>query len=402
MAQASKTPLRPAPAAKPKAAKSKAAQPVKSPAATPATTNVPGAGLRMTLWILLLALITGAVPIALAGQMFGYWRLPLAAPALPFLRGAVSYDAPLAKPQPVVANATIHVVSAPGASATSAILEPGFPVQVTRYATLDGARWAQIRWDGPTKAAGGSGWAQAAQLRTPPATSAKPIGDLGALSPAVARGASAAGSGFATSLYFPASGYTYRTTSATQTITLGQQIVPIVLIADFGLGLAAHQPSSITQNLASGDSGALTFVYQSLGGASGLSAYIARYHLNGFQFASNPTQSTATVQSLGLFYSALTEAPLVSPDDLRQVFGLLVGANTKATTYMSNSRIGSGALVVTMEPSAKGYTAIVAGQLQPASGPAVVIVAISRDQPTAAKAQAALQAFFQSLITTLG
>lgn len=412
MAQASKTPPRPAAAAKPKpagskaarskAAGSKSANPVKSPAATPVSVNVTGAALRMTLWILLLALITGAIPLALAGQVFGYWRLPLTAPALPFAHGAVSYDAPLAKAQPMVANATIHAVSAPGASATSATLEPGFPVQVTRYATLDGARWAQIRWEGPTKLAGGSGWAPAAQLRTPPATSAKPIGDLGALSPAVANGASAAGSGFSAALYFPASGYMYRTASATQAITLGHQIIPIVLVADFGMGLAAQQPSSITQNLVSGDAGALTFVYHSLGGAPGMNAYLARYHLNGFKFATDPLQSTATTQSLGLFYSALTEAPLASPDDQRQIFNLLVGANKSGATYAPNSLIGSGALVVTTEQTAKGYTTIVTGQLKPASGPAVVVVAISRDQPTAAKAQAALQAFFKSLITTLG
>ena len=57
---------------------------------------------------------------------------------------------------------------------------------------------------------------------------------------------------------------------------------------------------------------------------------------------------------------------------------------------------------MTTEQTAKGYTTIVAGQLQPASGPAVVIVAVSADQPTAAKAQAALQAFFKPLIATLG
>ncbi len=125
MAQARKAPLRPAPAAKPGAAK-----PVKPPTATPAKDSATGTGLRMALGILLLALVTGAVPLALAGQVLGYWRLPLTMPALPFLPSAVVYDAQLATAQPMVTNATIHVMSAPGASVSIATLEPGFPVQV--------------------------------------------------------------------------------------------------------------------------------------------------------------------------------------------------------------------------------------------------------------------------------
>jgi hypothetical protein len=406
MAQARKAPLRPASAVKPKAAKSKAAKPAvaqsaKQAAAISATPNATQAGLRMTLWLLLLALLTGAIPLVLAGQALGYWRLPLAAPALPFRPGSLTYDAPLAKAQPMVANTTIHVVSAPGAHATLATLEPGFPVQVTRYATLNSARWAQIHWAGPTKAAGGSGWALATQLRKPPVSGSKGLGDLGALSQTVAKGASEAGPGFSASLYFPASGYIYRTASASQTFILGPQIIPIVLAADFGMGLAAQQPSSIPQNLASGDAGALTFVYHSLGGAAGLNAYLARYHITGFQLASDPLKSTASAERLALFYSALTQAPLVSPDDQRQIFALLVGANARATTYAPDSQIGSGALVVTTEQTAQGYTTIVAGQLRPASGPAVVIVAVSANQPTAAKTQAALQAFFKPLLTTI-
>ena len=190
MAQARKAPLRPAPAAKPGAAK-----PVKPPTATPAKGSATGTGLRMALGILLLALVTGAIPLALAGQVLGYWRLPLTMPALPFLPSAVVYDAPLATAQPMVTNATIHVMSAPGASASIATLEPGFPVQVMRYATAGGARWAQIHWTGPTKAAGGSGWALAAQLRTPGVSDTKPLGDLGALAPAVATGGQRGGVG---------------------------------------------------------------------------------------------------------------------------------------------------------------------------------------------------------------
>lgn len=356
----------------------------------------------MALGILLLAVITGAAPMALAGQVFGYWRVSLTPPALYFTPGGVVYDAPLAKARPMVADATIHVVSAPGGSAVVATLQPGFPVQVTRYATAGGARWTQMRWEGPTKAAGGAGWALAAQLRTPVTGGAKPIGDLGAFSPAVARDVSAAGSGFAVSLYFPASGYMYRTASAGPTLILGQQVIPIVLAADYGLGLATHQPSSINKDLVSGNPEALTFVYHAVGGASGMSAFLARYHLTGFKFAADPTKSTGSTRDLGLFYMALTTWPIVGPDDQRQIFNLLAGASKDATTYAPASQIGSGALVVTTEQTAKGYVTLVTGQLQPASGPTVAVAAVSSEQPTAAKSQAELQAFFKLFIAALG
>lgn len=392
MAQARKAQPRPA----------KPAEPAKQATPTPGARRLPNEGLRMALGILLLALITGMAPMALAGQVFGYWRISLSPPALTLVSSAAVYESPLAKARPMITNATIHVVSVPGGGTVIATLQPGFPVQVTRYATAGGVRWAQIRWTGPAKAAGGSGWAQAALLRAPVASGAKPIGDLGAFSPVVARGARAAGSSFAASLYFPASGYTYRTANATRTVILGQQIIPIALVADYGLGLAARQSASINKDLASGNAAALTFVYHAVGGAPGMSAFLARYHITGFKFATNPTQSTATIQGLALFFSALTSAPMVGPDDQRQIFELLAAASKVATAYAPASQIGSGALVVTTTQVGSGYFTIATGQLHPASGPIVIVAAISSEETTAAKSHTALQAFFKPFIETLG
>ncbi|HEU0027496.1 MAG TPA: hypothetical protein VFQ25_10305 [Ktedonobacterales bacterium] len=398
MAQARKAPAK---AARP-VAQAKAGTLAKPAALAPVIRRPPNEALRMALGILLLAAITGVAPMALAGQVFGYWRISLSPPALTLVSSVPVYDAPLAKARPMVTNATVHVVSIPGGGTAVATLQPGFPVQVTRYATAGGIRWAQIRWAGPTKAAGGSGWAQATLLQAPTASGTKPIGDLAAFSAAIARGAREAGSGFAASLYFPASGYAYRTTTATRTVILGQQIIAIVLVADYGLGLAARQPGSINRDLVSGDAAALTFVYHAVGGAPGMSAFLTRHHITGFRFASDPTQSTATIQGLALFYSALTAAPLVGPDDQRQIFALLAGASKVATDYAPDSQIGSGALFVTTLQSGKGYYTIAAGQLQPASGHAVVVAAISSEQATAATSQTALRAFFKPFIAALG
>ena len=400
MAQARKSPPKPAAGRKP------AAKPVaKAPAAKGPVSPPPGGALRAAIWIVALAVVTGAVPLALGAQAFGYWRIPLTAPS--FLPGSIVYDAPLAKPQSLVANATVQVTQYTGGGAVVATLQPGFPVQVTRYATVSGERWAQIQWTGPTKASGGTGWAKAALLHTPGASGARPIGDLAAYSPAVARAASAAGSTFAATVYFPASGYAYRTANSAQAITLGQQVVPVILVGIYANGIVAHQPNpsggppAIAHDLAYGNAEALIFDYNLVGGSKGLGGLLDAYHIPGFQLASSPAASTATVEGLGLFYSALTGSTMVSASDQGQIFQLLAGANPASATYATASQIGSGALVVTTSQAFQGYTTIVAGQLQPANGPTVVVTAAVSNQPTAAKAQSALVAFFKPFISSL-
>src|SRR6185437_10246327 len=120
--------------------------------------------LRATLAIFALFCIVGAIPAALGGETFGYWRLPITSAQLASPPWSLSYDTPLATSTPMLANATLRVVTTPGGSSVIATLEPGFAAQVNRYATQAGVRWAQIRWAGPTHAAGGSGWTQASGL----------------------------------------------------------------------------------------------------------------------------------------------------------------------------------------------------------------------------------------------
>jgi hypothetical protein len=352
----------------------------------------------MTLWLLALAVVTGATPIALAGQALGYWRVPFGG-ASPFI-SPPSYNQPLSKPQAMVTSAQATVLTGPGNGATVTTLEAGFPVTVTQYAIQNAARWAHIRWQGPANGTGGSGWVPAVKLKPATTKGAQPTADFAALSPSVARAVDAAGAGFAAWVSFPSAGdYTYRSANANQAGELGKQIIPVVLVADYGLGLAAQQPSSMPQNLASGDPTALTFIFLSINKNNSLSAYLTTNHVAGFTIASDPTNSTASIQDLGKFYVALTQEPLLSPGDQREVFTLLTGAaNSTATKYATNAQIGSGALYVTTTQTTQGYTTIVAGQLQPASGPAIAVAAIAAGQPTAAQAQATLQAFFTALL----
>ncbi len=388
------------------------ANPPASAKAAPAAAQSSAQWLRVTLTIFALFCLIGAIPTALGGEAFGYWRLPITGVQLAAPPWSLSYDAPLATPKAMIANATLRIVSAPGGATAYALLEPGFPAQVTRYATRAGVRWAQIRWSGPTRAAGGSGWTLASGLIAAnganSASQARPIGDMGALSPTFGRVTSTLGASFASALYFPSTGATYHTTSPDQAAPLNGQIVPLVLTALYATGKVAAQPNAtagppaIVRDLASGNAQALTFDYQLVGDAQGLSDFFAQYHITGFQFtAHQPTQASGTARALGLFYMALEDGALVNQHDRDQIVSLLAGAYTSgATAIAPQSVIGSGALVVTTDSAGGGVVSIASGILTPASGPAVVVVAIAHGA-TNADAQKIVQTYFGDLISIM-
>jgi len=356
--------------------------------------------------------MVGAIPAALGGEAFGFWRLPtttyqLAAP--PWARGALSYDAPLAAPSAAYANATLHIVTAPGAATLVATLEPGFALRVTRYATDAGARWAQVTWGGPTPAAGGSGWTLAKGLLAgSPGAQARDIGDLGALSPAFGQAVSALGPGFASALYFPGAQASYHTASIDQAQPLGAQVIPLVLMALYANGVAASQPTptngapQIARDLALGNPQALAFDYRLVGDAQGMDSLLTQRHITGFQFATQaPTQTTGTVRGLSLFYTALSGGALVSPTDSATIIALLASADaTAATAVAPQSVLGSGALDVTTSGPTGGVVMIAAGVLSPAGGPSVVVVAVAHGA-TAAAAQTSMQTYFGRLIAVM-
>ncbi len=393
----------------------KPAQSAQSPARAPATPVAAGSGphwLRATLTIFALFCVVGAIPTALGGETFGYWRLPTTSFQLAAPPWALSYDIPLAKPLPMLANATLHVVSTPGGSVTVATLEPGFAAQVTRYANRAGVRWAQIRWAGPTRAAGGSGWTLASGLIAANAATQtsqpRAIGDLGALSPAMGQAVSALGPGFSTSLYFGAAQSSYHTSSIDQVEPLGAQVVPLVLTLLYAKGIVAAQPNAasgpppIARDLASGNAQALTFDYELVGDAQGIDGFLTQHQIAGFQFASQqPLQAKGSVRALSLFYAALTGGALVNAHDQAEIISLLGGANNSAAaTVAPQSVIGSGALLLTTASADGGVASIAAGVLVPANGSPVVVVA-SAHGATAAVTQKAMQTYFGRLIAII-
>lgn len=392
-----------------KAATPPAAPAAKTPAKSPPVSPAGGANaLRTTLIVFALFLLVGAIPSALAGEAFGFWRLPSIAGQLTTPPWSLSYDASLTRPAPMLANATVQVVMTPGGSQHVATLQPGFAVQVTRYATNAGARWAQITWGGPTHAAGGSGWTLASGLIAASGTSqsgqARDIGDLGALSPAFGQAIGALGSGFSAALYFPAAGASYASANVDQPVGLGSQIIPVLLTALYSKGIVAAQPNAssgpptIAKDLVAGNAQALTFDYELVGDAAGLGAFMTQHQLAGFQFvARQPAQATATARALSLFYTALATGALTNAHDQGEILALLASANaTEASAVTQPTLIGSGALVVTTATASNGVVSIAAGILQPANAPAVVVVAIGQGANSAATQQA-IQMFFQKL-----
>lgn len=376
----------------------------------PAATGSDANWLRATLSIFVLFCVVGVIPAALGGEVFGYWRLPTTGIQLGAAPWSLTYDAPLATAAPVSANATMRIVTAPGGSTVIATLEPGFSLNVTRYATRAGVRWAQVTWAGPTRAAGGSGWAPASQIISASgsaATQARDIGDMGALSPAFGQAVGALGAGFSSALYF-STNQSYHTANIDQVEPLGAQIVPIVLTLLYAKGIVAAQPNAssgppaIARDLASGNAQALTFDYALVGDAQGIDSFLAQHNITGFQFAAHaPSEAKGTARSLSLFYTALVNSLIVSPHDSAEITSLLASANPGAATAIApQTMIGSGALTVTTTNGDGGVVTIATGSLKPDSGPSVVVVAITQDT-TAAATQKTLQTYFGRLIALM-
>lgn len=380
-----------------------------TPAAKAARPSGGSNWLGATLGLLVLFCVVGALPTALGGQAFGLWRLPTASFQLGAAPWSLTYDAPLAKPVAMVANATLRITTTPGGSATIATLEPGFPAKVTRYATRAGVRWAEVNWSGPVRAAGGSGWTSASGLiAANSATTARPIGDLGALSPTFGKVAGTLGPTFASTLYFPSNGSSYHTATLDQSELLGAQIIPLLLTALYAKGIVAAQPNAtngaptIAHDLVTGNAQALTFDYALVGDAAGMNAFLTQHHITGFQFvAHQPTQAQGTARGLGLFYTALVNDDLTSYHDRGQILSLLASANMAgATAIVPQSVIGSGALTATSATANGDTLEIVTGMLTPASGPSVVVVTFAHGA-SAADAQRITQTYFNGLISLL-
>ena len=354
-----------------------------------------------TLVLLGLAItLLGMTPVALAGTFFGLWRLPfLPAASHP---PAVATTAPdLALPRPAWVAIRVAVLDAPAGRTQVAALEPGFPVTLIEDRQAGGAQWTHIRWTGPTQAAGGTGWAPAAAFSSFGAGTA-PIGDLAAFSPALARALAPAGPHIAVALYFPDSGFLYRA-NADQPFALGDGLRAPLLVATFAHAEATHTPAPPLFNLAqlaTADPTTIAAAYKQLGDADGLSSYLASIGVAGVQPAPGDwSGAQAPASSILAFYDALFSGHALNDGDRSLTYFFLERSDTALVTAIGGAKPlgGAGPLIAAVKQQQSGWTVSAVGIAAPTSGLRYLVVAVARDLPTQAAAQAMLASFFQQL-----
>jgi hypothetical protein len=356
--------------------------------------------LRTLVLLVLAVTLLGVTPAALAGAFFGLWRLPfLPAASHPT---AVATTAPdLALPRPAWVAIRVAVLDAPAGRTQVAALEPGFPVTLIEDRQAGGALWTHIRWTGPTKAAGGTGWAPAAAFSSFGAGTAS-IGDLAAFSPALAHALAPDGPHVAAALYFPDSGFLYHA-NADQPFALGDGFRAALLVATLAHAEATHTaapPLYTLALIAMADPTTDAAAYKQLGDADGISSYLAGIGVAGVQPSPGDwTGAQAPVTSVLAFYDALFSGHALNDGDRSLAYFFLERSDTALVAAIGGAKPlgGAGPLIAAVKQQQSGWTVSAVGIAAPTSGLRYLVVAVARDLPTQDAAQSMLASFFQQL-----
>lgn len=356
---------------------------------------------RTALLILLGFVVLGAVPILLAGEIGGAWRLHL--PGTPDYyhttpTPARAYTDTLPRQAWIASTAQVYPTAA--GTASVATLEPGFPVTITAHSVARRVLWSHITWKGPTSASGGEGWildsatvAYGAQAR--------PIGDLGALAPALGHWAAQRASQVAAALYFADAGQLYRLND-TRSFALGSGFSPVLIADLYAESEARSTPpaapvlSALATRSPSSDGIVPPLVYIQLGGTNGLNTFLIHTGVSGIVPGANGWDTgSATASGLIQFYANLTSGVLLSQTDRAAFFTLLQQANASATgTLLGAGRVPTGSFLVSAQTdTTNGWDMSASGILRLASGALVVAVAAT-GQPTQQAGAALLAGFF--------
>lgn len=369
--------------------------------------------LLSALLIALAFCVIGLVPAVLTGAALTVQgtRLPALPISVPSLqRWLPAPPAPTSPPDLALPrNAWIatetSVRSAPGGQQI-ALLEPGFPVLLLTRQTSGGTAWLQIHWGGPTPTTGGTGWVRDGTTVSVGAGS-RPIGDLGALAPALNATLAPLGTAFSASLYFPDAGQLY-SAHADVPFALGNGFRALLLPA-YLASLEAHsgaglQNKVVVNGVAAGDSTAMAGAYTQLGGAAGLNAYLAGLGVAGAQPGATWQAGLATTTTLTQLYAALAAGQTLSAGDRATVLGQIPRGNASdAAVAVAAVNAGpSGSVVAGLAQTAGGWTLSVFGIAAPQGGPRIIFAVALRDASSAQAAARSLAAFFQTLNAQVG
>ncbi|MGH2484489.1 MAG: hypothetical protein ACRDHE_00615 [Ktedonobacterales bacterium] len=355
---------------------------------------------RTALLILLAFVLLGAVPILLAGEIGGAWRLHIPGTPEYYTRPTPARADTDTLPRQAWIAVTAQVYPTAARTASVATLEPGFPVTITAHSVAHRVLWSHITWHGPTSSSGADGWILDSAM-VAYSGQARPIGDLGALGLALGHWAAPRADQIAAVLYFADAGQLYRLND-TRSFALGSGFSP-VLIADLYAVSEARQVapaapilSALANRSPSTDGIVPPLVYIQLGGTSGLNTFLLHTGVSGIVPGANGwATGSATASGLIQFYANLTSGVLLSQTDRAALFALLQQANAGATaTLLGAGRVPAGSFLVSAQTdTTSGWDASASGILRLTSGALVVAVAAT-GQPTQQAGAALLAGFF--------
>lgn len=366
-----------------------------------------GPARRPSLWrtvalILCAFCLLGAVPILLLGQLEGAWWI--------HIPGSPNYHQATAAPTRAYTDALPHqawtavtaqIFPQPGQTPAIATLEPGFPVVVTAHASVRGALWSHVVWQGPSTTTGADGWTLDNALVSYGGNS-RSIGDLGALSPALASWAAPYTAQLAIALYFVDSGQLYHL-NPTRSFALGSGFSSVLLADLYSTGEAqkvAPSPAEVTALALRTPvtDGLVSTAYHQLGGASGVSAFLSGAGIPGITPAASWTGAQATPAGMTQLYTALATESLLTHDDGAALGKTLQQANSGPTaTLLGLSTAPAGSYLVRADvQTSSGWDASACGVLQLPDGRLVVAVA-AQSQASQQAGDSLLTSFFAHL-----
>jgi hypothetical protein len=362
---------------------------------------------RAMLVILLAFCLVGAIPFGIVVYASGRLNLNPSSFIPLFARSSTPTptDVPdLALPRDAWVTRTVDVLPNPAKGTALATLAPAFPVRLLEHQRVGNTIWSRVEWSGPVDGAGGAGWVPDGMLISYGETGAI-LGDLGALAPSLRQAVAPAGKQFSVMVYIPSQNRLYTQGAPDGPFALGTGFRAMLLSALYAGAEAQNKSVNLSDalSLSHGEATATPRLYQQLGGASGLSLYLSSKSVLGLQTSPTWTACHATPRTMIDFYTQLA-GTLLRAKDRSAVMSVLALADAPLTTNLAApwARSAGNLLVVGIAPTDNTFTVSVAGVLNPAKGPQIVVIAVATSQSSTDAALQAMKAFYTPLTTLFG
>ncbi|MGE5334056.1 MAG: hypothetical protein ACM3N4_05095 [Nitrososphaerota archaeon] len=355
--------------------------------------------------ILLAFCVVGLIPAGVVAQVTGKLGFTLSPQIGFFSSPPTPTDSPdLTLPRDAWVTRLVDVLPHPAQGAVVATLGPAFPVRLLQHQRIGNTIWSNITWPGPINGTGGSGWVPDSALIAYGQTGAI-LGDLGALAPSLRQAVSPYARQFSAMVYIPSQSRMYSAGASDSTFALGTGFRSMLMSALYAGALASNKPVALTDALfvSHGDATATPGIYQRLGGAAGLSAYLSSHNVQGFQTAPLWTACQATPRAMIDFYTELA-GNLLPAKDRASVTSILSLADAPTTSGLVEAwaRSAGNLLVVGVAPTGNTFTMSIAGILNPPKGPQMIVMAVTTAQPSTDAAIQAMKAFYAQLTMLFG